>query len=387
MERTIKIFFVILFLFTCTCFLQAQSSAERRKQQELESIENRKKETQRQFEKYKKEKDKISREISSVKKKKKRTQSLSKKVDRDKIIAQENLKTTKRQKAILEISRQVLKRSYSEVLEDYYFNQKVKGKNFTSKNLGSQIFWEYELKAEGHFLTALYKEDETADNKISSYIKKGKTLDRKKQELKRTSKSLDATYTKKVSDLKVTTTKYNQAKQELNRLEASAREMKRILSKLETKRTGKSSSDRPKVVPPIPSYSLPWPINGRVISTFGKEYNKRLQTWIYRDGIKIQSNGAVPIKAVSSGSIIYAGQFRSYGNVVIIEHGKGFFTIYGFLSKITVKKGQRVIAGTVLGNTGKDTQGNTMGSGKRALYFEIRFGVDAQDPLRWLRRK
>lgn len=386
MERTIRIFFVIVFLFGCTCFLQAQSSAERRKQQELETIENRKKETQRQFDKYKRQKDKISREVSSVKRKKQRTKSLSKKVDRDKIATQKNLKTTKRQKAILNISRQVVKKSYTQVLEDYYFNQKVKGKSYTSKNLGTQIFWEYELKAEGHFLAALYKEDENADNKISSYIKKGKTLDRKKQELKRTSKSLDATYTKKVSALKITTTKYNQAKQELNRLEASARDIKRILGNLESKRTGRKS-DKAKVKPPILTNSLPWPINGRVISKFGKEYNKRLQTWIYRDGIKIQSSGAAPIKSVASGSVIYAGQFRSYGNVIIVEHGKGFFTIYGFLSKISVKKGHGVATGTILGYTGKDTQGKTMGSGKKALYFEIRFGVDAQDPLKWLRRK
>lgn len=387
MARTIRIFFAFVFFFTCTCFLQAQSSAERRKQQELENIENRKKQTQRQFEKYKREKEQISREISSVEKKKKRTQNLSKKVDRDKITTQKNLKTTKRQRAILDISKQVLNKSYTEVLQDYYFNQKVKGKNFTSKKLGTQIFWEYEIQAGGYFLNALYKEDENAESKITGYIKQEKSLDRKKQELKKTSKSLDATYTKKVSDLKITTTKYNQAKQELNRLEASAREMKRILSSLERKRTGKSSSDRPKVAPPIPAYSLPWPVNGKVISKFGKEYNKRLQTWIYRDGIKIQSSGRIPVKAVSSGSVIYAGQFRSYGNVVIIEHGKGFFTIYGFLSKISVKKGQNVVSGTILGNTGKDTQGNTMGSGKNALYFEIRFGVDAQDPLRWLRRK
>ena len=386
MARTIKLFLAVLFLFSCTCFLQAQSSAERKKQQELKNIENRQQETRRQFEKYKKEKDEISKEISSVKKKKQRTQNLSKKDDRDKITTQKNLKTTRRQRVILDISKQILSKSYTEVMEDYYFNQKIKGKSYTSKNLGAKIFWEYEIKAEGHFLNALYKEDETAEKNINTYISKTKSLDKKKKELKRTTQTLEKTYSKKVSDLKVTTSKYNQAKQELNRLEASAKEMQRILSKLETQRTGKKSTKQ-KVPPPISSYSLPWPISGRVISKFGKEYNKQLQTWIYRDGIKIESKSAQVIKAVASGSIIYAGQFRSYGNVVIVEHGKGFFTIYGFLSRLIVKKGQNVVTGTNLGYTGKDTQGNTMGSGKRALYFEIRFGVDAQDPLRWLRIK
>jgi len=82
--------------------------------------------------------------------------------------------------------------------------------------------------------------------------------------------------------------------------------------------------------------------------------------------------------------VIYAGPFRSYGNVVILDHGGGFFTIYGFLSDIKAEGGQQLNAGQVLGATGRDTQGSAMGSGADALYFEVRVGTTAQDPMQWL---
>ena len=130
--------------------------------------------------------------------------------------------------------------------------------------------------------------------------------------------------------------------------------------------------------------SLVWPIKGKIISKFGKEYQEQLKTWIFRDGIKIAAKQGQAVIAVADGNIIFAGQFRSYGNVVIIDHGEGFFTIYGFLSKIEVEQNQKVIEGQIIGLIGQDTQGPGMGSNQSALYFEIRKGTAAQDPEIWL---
>ena len=83
--------------------------------------------------------------------------------------------------------------------------------------------------------------------------------------------------------------------------------------------------------------------------------------------------------------MIYAGPFRSYGNVVIMDHGKGFFTIYGFLREISVSVGDKVEQLGQVGKVGKDTQSSS-GTGKNALYFEIRQGTTAVDPLDWLKK-
>ena len=137
---------------------------------------------------------------------------------------------------------------------------------------------------------------------------------------------------------------------------------------------------------PVPVHSLPWPVKGKVLSKFGKEYRADLNTWIFRDGIKIAARGGETVRTVAEGSVIYAGPFRSYGNVVIMDHGKGFFTIYGFLREIKVSVGDKLPVEAGLGTAGPDTQASS-GTGQNAVYFEIRQGTTAVDPQNWLKEE
>jgi len=66
-----------------------------------------------------------------------------------------------------------------------------------------------------------------------------------------------------------------------------------------------------------------------------------------------------------------------------LDHGKGFFTIYGFLQEFSVKVGDKVPAGGQVGLAGQDTQASS-GTGQNAVYFEIRQGTTAVDPQDWL---
>jgi septal ring factor EnvC (AmiA/AmiB activator) len=132
---------------------------------------------------------------------------------------------------------------------------------------------------------------------------------------------------------------------------------------------------------------MAWPAQGKVISKFGREDVPGLKTWIVREGIRIATEPDAPVSAALAGKVIYAGPFRTYGNVVIIDHDKGFFTIYGLLSRIDAVKGQEVAPSDQLGLAGEDTQ--AVGSGRKssgsAVYFEIRKGDRAIDPVKWLR--
>ena len=167
--------------------------------------------------------------------------------------------------------------------------------------------------------------------------------------------------------------------------------MEKLLKKAEKQRAaaekkqGVQSKPAPAKSLNIAQKSLLWPLNGQVISKFGKEYNNQLKTWIFREGIKISSLAGTPVKAVADGKVIFAGPFRSYGQVVIVDHGQGFFTIYGFLKDIKATMGQTIKANHIIGTCGYDTQGHAMGQGKSALYFEIRSGTQALDPLVYLK--
>ena len=67
-----------------------------------------------------------------------------------------------------------------------------------------------------------------------------------------------------------------------------------------------------------------------------------------------------------------------------MDHGKGFFTIYGFLKDILVSVGDKLETQGTVGTVGRDTQSSS-GTGQNAIYFEIRQGTTAVDPLDWLK--
>jgi murein hydrolase activator len=127
---------------------------------------------------------------------------------------------------------------------------------------------------------------------------------------------------------------------------------------------------------------LPWPADGRVLTRFGMQRHPEFKTMVFRRGIEIAVREGEPVRAVSEGQVAYADWYKGYGKLVIIEHGPGFYTLYGNLSRLDLNKGDPVNRGQVLGLAGET------GSLKGAkLYFEIRRNGEAQDPLTWLAKR
>lgn len=127
---------------------------------------------------------------------------------------------------------------------------------------------------------------------------------------------------------------------------------------------------------------LPWPAEGRVLTRFGMQRHPQFKTMVFRRGIEIAVREGEPVRAVSDGQVAYGDWYKGYGKLVIIEHGPGFYTLYGNLSRLDLSKGDRVTRGQVLGLAGET------GSLKGAkLYFEIRRDGKAQDPLAWLAKR
>ncbi len=127
---------------------------------------------------------------------------------------------------------------------------------------------------------------------------------------------------------------------------------------------------------------LPWPADGSVLTRFGMQRHPQFKTMVFRRGIEIAVREGEPVRAVSDGQVAYADWYKGYGKLVIIEHGPGFYTLYGNLSRLDLNKGDAVNRGQVLGLAGET------GSLKGAkLYFEIRRNGEAQDPLAWLAKR
>jgi len=127
---------------------------------------------------------------------------------------------------------------------------------------------------------------------------------------------------------------------------------------------------------------LPWPLEGQVLTRFGTQRHPQFGTMVYRRGIEIQAHEGESVRAVQGGLVAYADWYKGYGKLMIIDHGGGFYTLYGNLSRLDLKKEDRVAGGQVLGLAGET--GGTKGS---KLYFEIRRNGEAQDPLAWLAKR
>jgi septal ring factor EnvC (AmiA/AmiB activator) len=126
---------------------------------------------------------------------------------------------------------------------------------------------------------------------------------------------------------------------------------------------------------------LEWPVQGKVSAPFGRFKHPEFGAEIIRKGIDIDAPPGEAIKAVERGRVIYAGAFSGYGNMVIVDHGARYYSIYGHLGEMVKKSGDELRRGEVLGRVGA---GDAPSGAK--LYFEMRKDGRSVDPLAWLQK-
>jgi len=125
---------------------------------------------------------------------------------------------------------------------------------------------------------------------------------------------------------------------------------------------------------------LDWPVEGKIVYQFGTAAGPN-NTRIPWHGIGIAAAAGTPVRAIASGTVSLAGPLGTYLTSVLLDHGGGYYTFYGYLSDATVAKGERVAKGQTLGHVG----GESSDRGPH-LHFEIRGqGGIALDPINWLK--
>jgi len=152
----------------------------------------------------------------------------------------------------------------------------------------------------------------------------------------------------------------------VRQLEASSLEFEKFI-----RRRGKSTA--------VSSGRFNWPIKGRITCNFGF---RRHPIWGGRSlhtGVDIAAPYGKPIACADSGEVIYSGWWDGYGKAVVIDHGRGYTTIYGHMSRIYTEEGQKVEKGQAIGLVG-----STGFSTGPHLHFEIRYNGKPIDPLPYL---
>jgi septal ring factor EnvC (AmiA/AmiB activator) len=125
---------------------------------------------------------------------------------------------------------------------------------------------------------------------------------------------------------------------------------------------------------------LDWPAKGTVVETFGRHRHPRFDAWTVSNGVALSIAAGTPVRAVYSGKALYAQWLAEYGNLVILDHGDGVFTLYAWLQSVTVGPGAYVPVGSEVGLAGTGP-----GRDEPGLYFEVRDHQKANDPVAWLR--
>ncbi|MCB2205226.1 peptidoglycan DD-metalloendopeptidase family protein [bacterium] len=126
---------------------------------------------------------------------------------------------------------------------------------------------------------------------------------------------------------------------------------------------------------------LPWPVSkGAVVGYFGKHTNPRWGTVSDSPGIDISVPHGSQVRSVADGVVTIVRFLPGYGNLVIVRHDDGFFTVYAHLSEFIVREDQKVKAGQVIGKSGEGISGPV-------LHFELWYEKVKQDPISWLTKR
>lgn len=124
---------------------------------------------------------------------------------------------------------------------------------------------------------------------------------------------------------------------------------------------------------------LSLPIQGELISKYGRQKNTDFNTYTFNSGIDISAPLGEVVHASGSGEVIYAGWIKGYGQIIIIDHGGRVTTLYAHLSKILIAIGDKVKKEQIIGQVG-----DSGGVPSPRLHFEVRVEGKPTDPMDWL---
>lgn len=150
-------------------------------------------------------------------------------------------------------------------------------------------------------------------------------------------------------------------------------------------RSSPVSSGAPLPEPDMNSYieqqrgSVSWPADGQVVRGFGIETHQRYGTQTVSDGITVVTPPSLGVCASAPGVVLYASEFLSMGQMVVLDHQDGYYTVYGYLGQLMVSPGDELNTGSQLGRTG------SVPGGQPGYYFEIRRGGEPVNPMEYLK--
>lgn len=175
---------------------------------------------------------------------------------------------------------------------------------------------------------------------------------------------------------------------QLNSLRADQQRLERLLEQMRqaaeqaARESAPSGPSRPAARGGTPfgklAGGLPWPVRGPLLTS----YNSRREGELRWTGVILGVDEGTPVQAVHPGRVVFADWLRGFGLLIILDHGDGYLTLYGYNQSLLRQVGDQVATGDVLSLAGRSG-----GNSRSALYFEIRHRGKAVNPARWCDRR
>jgi len=217
-------------------------------------------------------------------------------------------------------------------------------------------------------LSGLERQVAVTERKMAREKKVGDTLLSRQEEERRRLSGIEREKKRKEKELKSLRAKIARMESVISRVERQVKERERRARKAAG---GKATAPRQFA---SLSGGLSAPLSGKVVSRFGRQHDPTFDVTIENRGVEIEAASGASVKSVGQGEVAFAGAVSGFGNVLIVQHGGGLFSVYGRLEAFLVKQGEAVKKGSVVGRLPGSP------SGKSVLYLELRAGGTAIDP-------
>ncbi|QWL09809.1 peptidoglycan DD-metalloendopeptidase family protein [Shewanella algae] len=220
-----------------------------------------------------------------------------------------------------------------------------------------------QLKQTRQELSAVQQSEQQERNRLNKLVldqkAQSKRLNQEQDQRQQTLKELQRTISSKAS--------------ELEQLQIEEASLKRVVEQaLAAMRDSPSMDGLAKS-----RGSLNWPTKGRIKNSFGSQRSGNVR-W---KGVMLSAPEGQSISAIAAGKVIYADWLRGFGMVLVVDHGKGFMSLYGHAQALLKDAGDTVKAGEAVALVGRSG-----GQTEPGLYFEIRHKGQAVDPANYCRR-
>ncbi len=250
-------------------------------------------------------------------------------------------------------------------------------------------YYDYIARNRASWLNTLRKNSEKLQNVTTAAAAKSQEISSLQAEEQRQHGQLEREKQSRLDTLKKFSLQLRQQHREIGRLQHNENRLSQLVEKLSRMLAPPQSSNTPhnERLPdsnfdgkPFASLKgkLALPLKGRITNRFGENRPDSSLIW---KGILLRADSGQPVKAIAAGRVVFADWLRGFGNLLIIDHGSGYMSLYGNNESLFKQVGDIVHSGENVASVG-----NSGGNEESGLYFELRYEGKPFDPMKWVSR-